>query len=197
MATATIVKAITNIGDPKQECNLYTVELEDGQKFKVMPGNLEDNYAVIVKAYSGTPLVEIAEIVAGCFTSKSNFFTIISQCFKCDRTIKLEYNHVSVLVYHNKVNAESIVRAWKKNEKRLYEGIYYIIGVRKLRPKGKYDGICMVLASSEEGAIRKAKRGYQSCECVCFGKYNKKDNTFTLKNADKHLEFEKMCKIEY
>lgn len=196
MASATIVKKIIDIGDPQYESNLYAVELEDGQGFQIKAGNLSNNYAIIVKTRIGTTLEEIAEIIEGCFNKKSNFFKEVSNYFECNKLIQLKYDNVSLMIYPKDVLAERIVNAWNRNKKRLSEGIYFIIGVRKLRKLGEFDGTCLVLASTEESAINKVKKRFPMSEYVCIGKYNKKDNTFLLKNAQSYLKLNEMYKIE-
>lgn len=197
MATATIIKKIRDVGDPQYESNLYYVQLEDGRTFNIKAGGWEEDYAVIVRTYFEVTFQEIAEIIEGCFVKESNFFEKVSEYFKCNNFIILDYNHTSVWIDSTSSSAKEIISNWKDNQSLYYNGIYYVIGVRKLRTNNEYDGTCLVLASSEESAINKVERKCGSCQCTCFGTYNRKEDTFLLKDAKHYLKLDFMNKIEF
>lgn len=208
MAPAIIVKNIRDIGDYEYERVLYEVTTEDGRKFKVKPENTWPHKAktedtangadICLKGYADTSLNDLAEIAEGCFMKESNFFKEIAKNFKCTETIRVEYNGTSVAVNQEFSSAYTTIRNFKRKQKLLDRGIYYLIG-----SQSRINGIMriwetwLVLASNEESAIRKVlKNAKPYAFLIYIGKYNKNTNTFLLKNASEYSYFYHPDKID-
>lgn len=201
---ATIIKERVNLTteNTTQTCttsNRYLFISEDNKGIEVERGKGPlYQYSITLRmpqSYGAhMSLYQFAEIVGGCFSKESNFFKCVNETWNFEPVgiseVSFEYNQISILLTDKNITSEQIVGKWKRKEKLVLKGDYYLISITRIKSFGEYHGRCFVLASTKERAIKKVNKMFGGCECTCIGKYNKIKNTFLVDEANKYLDFD-------